>query len=181
MINRILFALIIFLATITPRAVHNLGFAGDYLPKQIKESGRDFYYSNLPPVVTSQDQKQIVCLAKNIYFESRNQSDLGQIAVAHVTLNRMNHKKFPNTICRVVFQKSQFSWTINGRNKQPYDKAAWDKAKHFARIMYLLPQDDPTEGSTFYHTHAVNPYWNRKMALATVIEDHKFFVWNGKW
>ena len=30
---------------------------------------------------------EITCLAKNIYFESRNQPWVGQVAVAQVTLN----------------------------------------------------------------------------------------------
>ena len=44
------------------------------------------------------------CLAKNIYFEARNQSVAGQIAVAQVVINRVNDDRFPNTICKVVQQ-----------------------------------------------------------------------------
>ena len=42
--------------------------------------------------------EELYCLAKNIYFESRNQPTLGQIAVGQVTMNRVNSPKFPNTV-----------------------------------------------------------------------------------
>ena len=41
---------------------------------------------------------QISCLARNVYYESRGESYEGQLAVAVVTLNRVKHSKFPNTI-----------------------------------------------------------------------------------
>ena len=46
--------------------------------------------------------EELYCLANNIYFESRNQPKLGQIAVGQVTMNRVNSPKFPNTVCGVV-------------------------------------------------------------------------------
>ena len=39
---------------------------------------------------------EINCLAKNIYFEARDQLTKGQIAVALVTINRVRSKHFPN-------------------------------------------------------------------------------------
>ena len=44
------------------------------------------------------------CLAKNVYFEARNQPLAGQLAVVSVTINRVNDKRFPNTICGVVYE-----------------------------------------------------------------------------
>ncbi len=49
-----------------------------------------------------QDPEQIYCMAKNVYFEARHESTLGKIAVAHVTMNRVNEDKWPNTVCNVV-------------------------------------------------------------------------------
>ena len=48
--------------------------------------------------------EELYCLSKNIYFESRNQPTLGQIAVGQVTMNRVNSPRFPNTVCGVVRQ-----------------------------------------------------------------------------
>ena len=77
------------------------------------------------------------CLARNIYFEAGNQPLAGRIAVAHVTLNRVNDVQFPNTICAVVYQtkwkinwkgnkvhvlnKCQFSWFCDGKPDKPTD------------------------------------------------------------
>lgn len=50
--------------------------------------------------------KQLICLAKNIYYEAGLESRDGKIAVAQVTLNRMEDDKFPKTVCGVVNQKT---------------------------------------------------------------------------
>jgi spore germination cell wall hydrolase CwlJ-like protein len=54
------------------------------------------------------DQKELMCLARNIYFESRGEPEKGKIAVGMVTLNRTQHPSFPNSICEVVKQKTVF-------------------------------------------------------------------------
>ena len=54
----------------------------------------------LPPI----DEKQVFCLAENVYFEARDQSQLGQYAVTHVVLNRVRSDKFPDDICSVIKQ-----------------------------------------------------------------------------
>ena len=71
--------------------------------------------------------KQRECLARNIYFEARNEPFAGQFAVAMVTLNRVHDEQFPNSICEVVYQglhwpsghpkrdRCQFSWYCDGK------------------------------------------------------------------
>ena len=58
--------------------------------------------------------KQVECLAKNIYYESGSETYEGKLAVAQVTLNRVNSPKYPHEVCAVVYQKTQntcqFSW-----------------------------------------------------------------------
>ena len=78
------------------------------------------------------DDIQLTWLAKNVYFEARNQGVAGQLAVAMVTLNRVSDKRYPNTIREVVTQgltraswlsgeqvpiknKCQFSWYCDGK------------------------------------------------------------------
>ena len=48
-------------------------------------------------------KEELYCLATNIYFESRNQPQVGRVAVGQVTMNRVNSPKFPNTVCEVVY------------------------------------------------------------------------------
>jgi len=49
---------------------------------------------------------QLLCLAKNIYYEAGLESREGMIAVAQVTMNRTEDDKFPKTVCGVVNQKT---------------------------------------------------------------------------
>lgn len=52
---------------------------------------------------------QLLCLAKNIYYEAGLETREGMIAVAQVTLNRTEDEKFPKTVCGVVNQKTALS------------------------------------------------------------------------
>ena len=57
------------------------------------------------------DSREIRCLSDVIYFEARSESVIGRQAVGNVVFNRMNDSRFPNTVCKVVYQPRQFSWT----------------------------------------------------------------------
>ncbi len=75
-------------------------------------------------VSAAEDRVQdLQCLAKNIYFEGRNQPWVGQLAIAQVTLNRVKSVAFPATICQVVEQQRkeicQFSWYCDGKSDKP--------------------------------------------------------------
>lgn len=54
------------------------------------------------------DQKELMCLARNIFYESGSESEKGKIAVGMVTLNRTEHPAFPSSVCEVVKQKTVF-------------------------------------------------------------------------
>ena len=68
------------------------------------------------------------CLARNIYFESANQSQLGKLAVGLVVMNRVRSDRYPNTICGVVNQRNQFSWVNNGKSNTPNNDWAWEES-----------------------------------------------------
>lgn len=134
-------------------------------------------------------EEEIKCLAKNIYFEARDQKLKGQLAVALVTINRVNSKRFPNSICKVVKQANRkngklikhqchFSWYCDGLSDNPKDKIAWKVAQVLAKAMYdeTLDIDDFLHGATHYHRKDVDPYWNRKMLKVNTIGDHIFYI-----
>ena len=120
---------------------------------------------------------QIECLAKNIYFEARDQSFLGQRAVAWVTLNRVHNKKYPKNICDVVWQYHQFSWTHDGKSDNPGNNFAWHRAMLIAEIVLdrYGDMDDPTDGAVMFHANYVDPYWNSKYTKTVRIDDHIFY------
>lgn len=64
--------------------------------------------------LNSSQRRKVDCLAKVIFFEARGESYAGKKMVANVVLNRTKFgKPFANTICKVVYQPNQFSWTRN--------------------------------------------------------------------
>lgn len=126
-------------------------------------------------------KKEIQCLAKNIYFESRGEPLEGQIAVAHVTLNRVEHDYFPNTVCGVVWQNKQFSWTHDGLPDNPKNMMLWSDIKLLAKKIYNGEIQDNTSGSLFYHADYVRPFWAKKLERVAVINVHIFYTWDGKW
>ena len=121
--------------------------------------------------------KQINCLAENIYFEARGESHLGQMAVAWVTLNRVNDPNFPDTICEVVWEEGQFSWTEDGKSDKPTDIDAWLDAQTTAWKVYYSQdkQFDPTDGATMFHANYVKPKWRKKYDQTSRIDNHVFY------
>jgi len=123
-------------------------------------------------------KKQLTCLAKNIYFEARNEPFAGQFAVALVTLNRVNDTAFPDTICKVVYQgihtsdgfpkrdRCQFSWYCDGASDEVRNPKAFDKTQKIANLAMLqysklkLEGLDYTEGAIYYHTYEISPRWS---------------------
>ena len=53
----------------------------------------------------TQNLDEVYCMAQNVYFEARHESMIGKIAIAHVVMNRIESKDFPNTVCKVVKQR----------------------------------------------------------------------------
>lgn len=121
------------------------------------------------PKIPAISSKDIRCLTDNIYFEARDQSLQGQVAVGIVTLNRTKHKSFPKNICDVVYQHKQFSWTIKPQ-KHSIDPVAWNTAKYAAYAALANKQYFP---AIYYHNLSVNPRWGRP--LLAKIGNHKFY------
>lgn len=125
------------------------------------------------------DETEMLCLAQNIFFEARNQSEEGQYAVAFVTMNRVMHLSFPDTICEVVFQPAQFSWTnedVRINRNDSIELAAWRKAREIAIAVMLEDVYNEMYGITHFHRYDINPNWGYRLAMQ--IDDHKFFVTN---
>lgn len=142
-------------------------------PTTVAEVKSTHIAANIPTNV-----KELKCLADNIYFESLIEPVAGQIAVANVTMNRVNSPHFPNTVCEVVWQKKQFSWTHDGKSDVPSEKVLWFEVYNIAEKVYNGEISDITEGSTFYHADYVNPSWASKMDRKVVKIGRHIFYWN---
>lgn len=141
----------------------------------------------------------IRCLALNIYYESRNESLAGQVAVADVTMNRVYDTRYPSSICGVVKQavlsewhlergrivpvrhKCQFSWYCDGKSDEPNEGDSWERSKLIATNFLVYGEyRGITEGSTHYHATYVSPNWihDRGMDMVGSIGEHIFYRWN---
>lgn len=135
----------------------------------------------LPTLNDAISEQERECLAHNIYFEARGESALGQRAVAWVTLNRMFSEEFPNTVCEVVWQDGQFSWTHDGKSDTPRDHTALAVAEAMATevLENYFDRTDPTEGATYFHSTTVKPKWSRSFDRVVRIDSHIFYADNG--
>ncbi len=135
----------------------------------------------------------LLCLALNVYHEAKNQSLIGQIAVAQVVLNRVHDDRYPNTICEVVKQgetyswkpdypvkfRCQFTWWCDGKKDEPdKDSLAWETALTVAHGVYYGNVYDLVQGATHYHADYVQPSWASSKTYITRIDDHIFYRWD---
>ena len=119
----------------------------------------------------------LMCLALNIYHEARSEDIASQIAVAEVTLNRVESTYYPDTVCGVVKQKNQFSWYWDNKSDKPYEKDAFKVSLDITERM-LLERDYYTvvgKDATHYHASYVNPYWAKKFKRIKKVGTHIFY------
>ena len=120
-----------------------------------------------------QKREQLYCGAQNIYHESRGESSWGQIAVANVVKNRVASEHYPNTICEVVWQPKQFSWTHDGKSDEPKDRPAFVKAVWLHLIANM--KNDITVGALNFYAHKkVTPSWAAEKEVVLLIGNHTF-------
>lgn len=132
--------------------------------------------------------RQRNCLALNVYHEAKGESELGQRAVAYVTLNRAHDPLYPDDVCEVVYQavkkngvpiknKCQFSWYCDGKDDEPTDEEAYNEALYVASVVINTygTSFDPTMGATMYHADSVKPGWRKSFEETTQIENHIFY------
>ena len=130
------------------------------------------------------DKAALQCLAINIYHEGRGEPKIDQEAIAQVVFNRVESKRFPNSVCDVVYQggetkrnKCHFSWYCDGRSDNIHNAKVWDEVVTNATEFYLMRgrKEDITRGATHYHTRNVNPYWNKDMQYLVSFNDHIYY------
>ena len=126
-------------------------------------------------------QSALICLAMNIYHEARSEPIAGKIAVAEVTLNRVESKYYPDDICGVVYQKGKkacaFSWTCDNISDTPHEKKEFDSAIRLARMVMLNAGNVRAVGKnvTHYHHKSVKPYWLTDVEEVKRVGSHIFY------
>ena len=134
---------------------------------------------------TRQDeQRNLTCLALNVYFEARGEPVAGQYAVAEVTMNRVASGRYPDTVCGVVNQKnwdpirkryvSAFSWTELTPMPEPAGEE-WDRAWEIAEEVYHRQDAPGLDNALLYHARHIKPSWARGRTPVARIGNHVFY------
>ena len=131
-----------------------------------------------------QRQADLICLARNVYHEARGEPLTGQYAVAEVTLNRVDSRRFPDTVCEVVYEKrfdsrrnrlvGAFSWTEFDSVAEPRG-IEWQRAKKAAMAIYDQQHEPAIPGALFYHADSIEPRWAKTKTPVAKIGRHIFY------
>lgn len=122
------------------------------------------------------------CLAVAIFFEGRDQPLMGQYAIAEVVMNRVEDHRWPNTICGVVFDNKQFSFTHDGKsdkieNYTINNQIEWTAALTARAVaLKVFEKDSSAMTSTHYHALSVRPSWIKHYKEDGRIGDHVFYT-----
>ena len=117
------------------------------------------------------------CLAANIYKEARGESLQGKIAVGLVTINRVEDKRWPNTVCKVVKQKNQFSWYKKHKHIKPKDKKTWEEIVLIAKAILSKESSIENNGALYFLNlkTAKHKSWTKRLNKIASIDNHTFF------
>lgn len=148
-------------------------------------------YAELSQPLKKSLDKELKCLADNIYYEAGAEPFEGKVAVAMVTLNRAESGKFPQTLCGVVSQKTkvtvieqdkpitkficQFSWFCEKKRIGPTSRNnTWDDAMEVARMVLIDGYRIPLlEEAMYFHATHVRPGW--KLPKVARVGNHIFY------
>ncbi len=117
-------------------------------------------------------EKQLTCLARNIYYEAGSEPFEGKIAVAQVTINRTESGRFPKDVCQTIYQKNvfyervvcQFSWYCDkAATVRPVHKGNYEESMVAAKKVLLEGFRLPSlEKALYYHADYVDPKWGKE-------------------
>lgn len=110
----------------------------------------------------------LMCLATVVYLEARGEPYEGQLAVAEVIINRVDDQDFPDTICGVVMQQSQFSY------QEGLENIVADTMSYQAAYEVYFCGSDLTDGATYFHSGSA-PYWAQDFTHTVTIGGHDFY------
>jgi len=124
------------------------------------------------------EELDLFCLAKNIFHEAGVEDELGMYAVAQVTINRVRNANYPDTICDVVMQKSQFSWANDKNRRWSHPSGPlWIKAKEIAKQVITEGYRVPAlQSAMFYHADYSKPSWVDPSAMVAQVGTHIFYA-----
>jgi spore germination cell wall hydrolase CwlJ-like protein len=132
------------------------------------------------PAEPAELDQDLRALALNIYHEA-GAGRQAMLAVGWLTLNRLRHPDFPNSLYEVVYDANgagcAFHWTCDGKDDRPHDAARFALALAVAReLLSAAPPPDPTRGALFMHAASRKPpAYTKALRRAAVIGQNVFY------
>lgn len=108
-----------------------------------------------------------LCLAMVMYAEARGEGAEGMLRVAEVVVNRVAIDRYPDDVCSVVKQPSQFAY-MEGEGKP------WRTAVGIAQDVIAGEDVLPDTGATHFHSGQA-PYWADSMQHVATYGGHRFY------
>jgi spore germination cell wall hydrolase CwlJ-like protein len=134
-------------------------------------------------ITTAMRERQLACLATNIYYEAGNQPFEGKVAVAQVTMNRTESGQYPSDICKTIYQKNiiyekvlcQFSWVCDRVvMARPVNQVNFKESEEVAKKVLLEGFRLPSlKDAMYFHGDYINPGWKREKIAK--IGNHIFY------
>lgn len=143
------------------------------------------HITNIYLTLSEDMQRQIDCLARNIYWEANGEPFEGKVAVAQVTMNRLESGRYGKDICQVVYYRQrirnmtacQFTWTcqnkarINISTRQSFKEIREIAVKVYFenyRLQHLTK-------AMYFHNLSVRPSWMHHKTRVARIGHHIFY------
>ena len=132
----------------------------------------------LSTAAVAEDCDEVKVLALNMYHEARGEGPDGMQMVGEVTLNRVEHPEYPDTICEVVYQDHQFSWVGEVGDHTPTEEDVWNEALELAEGLISGEIDRFNNGATHFlnpdHVRRL-PRWAMRLDRVGSIGNHVFY------
>ena len=128
-------------------------------------------FSPLSAHAQGENDDSVQLLARCVNGEARGEPYAGQVAVAAVILNRVEHPSFPDTLSGVIYQPGAFTAVNDGQINVPIDPAS---------TVYQACQDamngwDPSNGAIYYYNPAkTTNQWIYSREVIGKIGNHLF-------
>jgi len=126
--------------------------------------------------IVGQSDEDVKCLAYSIYREAGNLLSHDQYAVGQVHINRLREGSWGNTLCKVVFAKAQFSWTLE-KKLVKWSTSQRDKFYTMAKLLIngVRVKSLDNDHVLWYHANYVNPKWANKNKIVAMAGPHIFY------
>lgn len=158
------------------KSVNNLSTEVNTIKEDLNEVKKVVIYKTNEQLKVS--EKEMDCLAKNIFHEAGVEDRAGKIAVAQVTINRLRDGRWGKDVCSVVYAKAQFSWTLFKAKRWAQPKGPlWEES---VRVAHEFTKQGKRikgiESSIMYHADYIKPpFWAKNMPVAQKIGQHIFY------